>query len=253
MTYQEFTGSEQARRRYWARSFLGWHTIGGAEPNEGHHAVAALAERGLVTGVITQNVDGLHAAAGTAGTVELHGNLARVRCLQCGEVTGRPELQARLEAANPAWTAEVSAHYADGDVEVEDGALVGFAVPVCLGCGGTLKPDVVYFGEPVPADRVRAAFAVVDAARSLLVLGSSLTVMSGYRFVLHAVKRGLPVAIVNLGPTRGDRHADVRVDAPLGAALSAVNTRVRVGARPASGRTSVTPSRAAAMAVPSSP
>jgi NAD-dependent SIR2 family protein deacetylase len=219
MTYQTFTGDPVARQRYWARSHLGWRTIGGARPNDGHRAVARLQELGLIDGVITQNVDGLHQAAGATGVVELHGNLARIACLHCGELTGRDEVAARLDAANPAFAGVATAINPDGDVELDDAALDGFAVVDCLGCGGLLKPDVVYFGETVPAGRVERSFELIAAARTVLVLGSSLTVMSGRRFVLRAAKLGVRVAIVNRGVTRGEPYAGIVVDAPLGIVL----------------------------------
>jgi NAD-dependent SIR2 family protein deacetylase len=218
MTYQVFTGSLAAQQRYWARSHLGWRTIARARPNAGHQAVAALA--GRWTGLITQNVDGLHTRAGSADVVELHGNLDRVLCLRCGELSSREALDLRLREANPHWTAKVLELRPDGDVELDDAA--GFHVVACAVCAGTLKPDVVFFGETVPADRVARCFDLVERAAGLLVLGSSLTVMSGYRFVLRAARLGLPVAIVNQGPTRGDDKADLRLDAPLGAVLSGV-------------------------------
>lgn len=222
MTYQVFTGSPEARRRYWARSHLGWRVVARAEPNAGHLAVTALEDAGVLAGVLTQNVDGLHTAAGTRNVVELHGNLGRVVCLHCGDVSSREGLDQRLREANPSWTAEVTARKPDGDVDLPDEVVRTFRVVDCLLCGGALKPDVVYFGETVPADRVRACFATVERARALLVLGSSLTVMSGYRFVLHAARAGRPVAIVNTGPTRGDGKAQLRVDAALGQILPAL-------------------------------
>jgi NAD-dependent SIR2 family protein deacetylase len=221
MTYQVFTGSLQAQQRYWARSHLGWRTIARARPNAGHRSVAALAERW--TGVVTQNVDGLHGAAATgaaADVVELHGNLDRVVCLRCGELSSREALDQRLREANPHWSARVLAVRPDGDVELDDAA--GFHVVACAVCAGTLKPDVVFFGENVPAERVARCFALVEGSAGLLVLGSSLTVMSGYRFVLRAARLGLALAIVNQGPTRGDDKADLRLDAPLGAVLTGV-------------------------------
>ena len=239
MTYQVFTGSLQAQQRYWARSHLGWRTIARARPNAGHRAVATLAERW--TGVVTQNVDGLHgaaatgaaatgaaatraaatvAAAGAADVVELHGNMDRVVCLRCGELSSREALDQRLREANPHWSARVLAVRPDGDVELDDAA--GFHVVACAVCAGTLKPDVVFFGETVPAERVARCFALVGGSAGLLVLGSSLTVMSGYRFVLQAARLGLAIAIVNQGPTRGDDKADLRLDAPLGAVLTGV-------------------------------
>jgi len=219
MTYQAFTGSAAARRRYWARSHLGWRVIARAEPNAGHRAVAALQDASLLTGVITQNVDGLHTGGGARDVVELHGNLDRVICLGCGRLSPRADLDRRLRAVNRAWRARVLAVNPDGDVDLPEQDLDAFRTVDCDVCGGVLKPDVVFFGETVPADRVAACFALVESARSLVVLGSSLTVMSGYRFVLHAAKRGTPVAIVNAGPTRGDAKAQVRVDGPLGVVL----------------------------------
>ncbi|WP_432484901.1 NAD-dependent protein deacetylase [Kineococcus esterisolvens] len=226
MTYQEFTSSAEGRRRYWGRSHVGWEHFRRARPNAGHRAVAALGAAGLVDGTITQNVDGLDLAAGTRNVVEIHGNLDRVVCLNCSEVTDRAELAVRLRAANPGFDERVREFRAlnpDGDADLTDAQLEGFRTVPCRRCGAdALKADVVFFGETVPRQRVEASFAMVDAARSLLVLGSSLTVMSGYRFVLHAAKRGTPVAIVNSGPTRGDAKADVRVDAPLGQVLPAL-------------------------------
>ncbi|MCA2214855.1 NAD-dependent protein deacetylase [Jidongwangia harbinensis] len=226
MTYQAFTRDPVARRRYWARSHLGWRTIGDAQPNAGHRAVARLQHLGVLDGIVTQNVDGLHSAAGARDVVELHGNLSRIVCLDCGERSGRQDLERRLDAANPGFAAAVSAVNPDGDVEIDDAELDGFSVVDCAGCGGMLKPDVVYFGETVPPERVSASFALVCAARTLLVLGSSLTVMSGRRFVLRAAKEGIRVAIVNQGVTRGDPYAGLRVDAPLGAALTALADRL---------------------------
>lgn len=220
MTYQAFTGSAQARQRYWARSHLGWRNVAGASPNAGHRAVAALERAGLVRGVITQNVDGLHQAAGTAAVTELHGSLHRVACLSCWSRSAREELDARLRAANPAWTDGAAGFLPDGDVALEETG--GFAVVDCLACGGLLKPDVVFFGENVPKPRVQECFALVSASSALVVLGSSLTVMSGLRYVRHASSLGIPVVIVNQGPTRGDALAAARLDAPLGSTLSAL-------------------------------
>ncbi|MDY7084716.1 MAG: NAD-dependent protein deacetylase [Actinomycetota bacterium] len=219
MTFQAFTRDPVARRRYWARSHLGWRTIGEARPNDGHRAVAELQRRGVIGGIVTQNVDGLHQAAGAADVVELHGNLARITCLDCGDLTPREQLAARLDAANPRFTAAAVAINADGDAELDDADLDGFTVVDCGGCGGMLKPDVVYFGETVPPARVARSFELVCGARTLLVLGSSLTVMSGRRFVLRAVKEGIRVAIVNRGVTRGEPYAGLTVDAPLGIVL----------------------------------
>jgi NAD-dependent SIR2 family protein deacetylase len=226
MTYQTFTRDPVARRRYWARSHLGWRTIGLARPNDGHRAVARLQELAVVDGIITQNVDGLHQAGGARGVVELHGNLARIACLDCGTRSPRDELVERLTAANPDFAAAVTAVNPDGDVELDDTDLDGFAVVDCTGCGGMLKPDVVYFGETVPRDRVDRSFDLVAGARTLLVLGSSLTVMSGRRFVLRAARDGIRVAIVNQGVTRGEPYAGLTVDAPLGVVLPELVRRV---------------------------
>ena len=219
MTYQAFTRDPVARRRYWARSHLGWRTIGEARPNAGHRAVARLQEAGTLDGIITQNVDGLHQAGGARDVVELHGNLARIVCLGCGERTPRVAHAARLDAANPDFSATALEINPDGDAELDDPGPDGFTVVDCEACGGMLKPDVVFFGETVPPERVARSFALVASARTLLVLGSSLTVMSGRRFVLRAARDGIRVAIVNQGVTRGEPYASLIVDAPLGEVL----------------------------------
>jgi NAD-dependent SIR2 family protein deacetylase len=228
MTYQTFTRDPRGRHRYWARSYVGWRQIERARPNDGHRAVAALQQAGAVGEVITQNVDGLHQAGGARDVVELHGGLDRTVCLACGDVADRAALDVRLRTANPGFRPDAADGVnPDGDVELPDEALDGFVMVDCLACGGgPLKPDVVFFGETVPRDRVDHCFGLVDRARSLVVLGSSLTVMSGYRFVIHAAKRGIPVAIVNSGPTRGDAKADVKLDAPLGAVLPELARRL---------------------------
>ncbi|GAA4232424.1 NAD-dependent SIR2 family protein deacetylase [Streptosporangium album] len=220
MTYQTFVGDPAARRRYWARSYVGWRAIGRALPNSGHHAVARLQQRGLVAGIVTQNVDGLHQLGGARAVVELHGSLHHVVCLDCGDSTSREELDRRLTEVNLRFGARATAVNPDGDVDLRDEEIDAFQIVGCRACdGGVLKPDVVFFGETVPATRVRECFALVERARLLLVLGSSLTVMSGRRFVLHAAKLGIPVAIVNQGPTRGDLYASLAIDAPLGTVL----------------------------------
>ncbi|MFE2582130.1 NAD-dependent protein deacetylase [Streptomyces sp. NPDC059378] len=231
MTYQEFVGGEPARRRYWARSQLGWRAMTRARPNAGHRAVTALGEAGLVTGVITQNVDGLQQSAGAAGVIELHGSLSRVVCLDCGDLSARSELDRRLREANPRFEEAAEEHRAarvnpDGDVELPEEAVRAFQVVACAACGlGVLKPDVVFFGENVPPERVEACGRLVAEAATLLVLGSSLTVMSGLRFVRQADRSGTPVLIINQGPTRGDRWAAERVDLPLGQALPTLVAR----------------------------
>ena len=220
MTYQAFTASAAARRRYWARSYLGWRHIAGAVPNDGHRAVAEMSRRGLLTGIITQNVDGLHQAAGAFGVTELHGSLHRVICLACGQRTPRTELDRRLEAANPGWDARLATLNPDGDAVLDDEATESFQVVDCSACRGVLKPDVVFFGENVPRPRAEACYAMVERSRALVVLGSSLTVMSGFRYVRHAARLQRPVVIVNQGATRGDAYATATLDAPLGRALT---------------------------------
>jgi NAD-dependent SIR2 family protein deacetylase len=225
-TYQTFTSDPIARRRYWARSHLGWRLIATAAPNAGHAAVADLQTAGHIDAIITQNVDGLHTAAGARDVVELHGSLARVVCLDCGRLTHREELDRRLSAANPRWAAQATAVKPDGDVDLDDERAADFRVVACASCGGILKPDVVFFGETVPRERVQQCFAQVESARLLLVLGSSLSVMSGYRFVLRAGKYGIPVGIVNQGATRADDGAAVKIDAPLGEVLPELTQRL---------------------------
>jgi NAD-dependent SIR2 family protein deacetylase len=230
MTYQMFTGDPAARQRYWARSHLGWRTIARAAPNAGHRSVGYLERAGLLSGVVTQNVDGLHQAGGARSVIELHGSLGRVVCLDCAALTTREELDLRLGEANPDFRAVATVIKPDGDVDLDESAIAAFRTVDCRCCGGMLKPDVVFFGESVPAPRVQAAFDVVERARLLLVLGSSLTVMSGRRFVLRAAKLGIPVAIVNQGETRGDEYALLTVDAPPGVLLPAVVDAVSAAA-----------------------
>jgi NAD-dependent SIR2 family protein deacetylase len=228
MTYQDFTAGARARRRYWARSHLGWRTFGRARPNAGHRAVAAFERHGLLSGVITQNVDGLHQAAGSEGVVELHGSLARVVCLSCGALSTRGDLARRLEEANAGFEPVAAGINPDGDADLTDEQVGDFRVVDCARCGGILKPDVVFFGEAVPPGRIEHCRELVRGAASLLVLGSSLTVMSGLRFVRLAAEEGKPVLIVNRDPTRGDLHARTRVALPLGPTLSAVAERLGI-------------------------
>lgn len=223
MTYQAFVGDPAARHRYWARSYLGWQQIATALPNAGHRAVGALQAAGALSGIITQNVDGLHQMGGARDVVELHGGLDRTVCLTCGDRADRGEIDRRLREANSSFHARVEMINPDGDADLADDDLDRFVMIDCGVCrAGPLKPDVVFFGETVPRDRVENCFDLVQRARALLVLGSSLTVMSGYRFVLRAAKLAIPVAIVNQGVTRGDRQATIRVDAPLGVVLPAL-------------------------------
>jgi NAD-dependent SIR2 family protein deacetylase len=227
MQYQEFIKSAAARRRYWARSMLGWPRFAAARPNAGHGVLQALSERGIVSGIITQNVDGLHAAAGTDEALELHGALRETICLECGRLMPRDELQRELERMNSALLAETVELAPDGDADLDDSHLERFQLLDCE-CGGRLKPHVVFFGENVPRQRVDRAFALVERARALLVVGSSLTVWSGFRFVRKAAERGQAVAILSLGPTRGDACASLRIEAAAGATLTALSEHLRV-------------------------
>ncbi|WP_322098262.1 NAD-dependent protein deacetylase [Nakamurella alba] len=212
MTATEFRSGPVARQRYWARSYLGFGRMARALPNAGHRALAALEHAGRTTTTITQNVDGLHGEAGSRRVVDLHGRIDEVRCLDCGQVTARDELQQRMAALNPDFAAhqDLSVN-PDGDVDFED--TDGFRVPVCRRCTGVLKPRVVFFGDSVPKDTVEQCFSAVETSDALLVAGSSLTVMSGLRFVRRAAALGRPVAILNRGTTRGDELATVRLDA----------------------------------------
>ena len=225
MTFQEFVSGPAAQQRYWARSHLGWTRMGRAEPNDGHRAVATLGAEL----VITQNVDGLHEAVGTPRLVALHGRISDVVCLSCRTTTSRASLQQRLAELNPGWVERHAsvASRPDGDVDLDDTAT--FLVPACPTCGGALKPDVVFFGENVPSARVARCYAAVEALADLggvlLVAGSSLTVMSGLRFVKRAAKLGVPVVIVNRGVTRGDEHASYKVDAGTSDWLPALAAR----------------------------
>ena len=225
MTFQEFVATPDSQRRYWARAHLGWSRMGSAEPNAGHHALARLEAVGRVSFLITQNVDGLHERAGHQQMVALHGRVSEVVCLDCGGRTHRTAMQRLLSEANPGWLQQHSRVSArpDGDVDLEETS--GFVVPTCEGCSGRLKPHVVFFGENVPKRRVERCFAALDDADALLVAGSSLTVMSGLRFVRYAARAGLPVVIVNRGVTRGDPLATVKVEDGCSEWLSAWSGR----------------------------
>ena len=216
----EFVHSEAIRRRYWARSMVGWETFRRAQPGPAHLAIACLETRGIVKSVITQNVDRLHHAAGSRCVIELHGALAEVGCLACGALEDRDAVQSRMREANRLWHDGAARVAPDGDADLDDAAVAAFEAPACLRCGGALKPRVVFFGENVARAVVDEAFASVDAAEALLVAGTSLAVFSGYRFLRRAAERGIPVAIVNRGPVRGEEHAEVKIDASTGAALA---------------------------------
>jgi len=209
---QAFLGDEAARARYWARSFVGWPTIGSARPNAAHQALGRWQHSGRLAQLLTQNVDGLHQQAGSSGVIDLHGRLDEVVCLQCAAREPREAVQERLAKANPAWIAMRALQAPDGDAELEGLDFTRFQVPACLACTGMLKPDVVFFGENVPRHRVEAARLALQAADALLVVGSSLMVYSGFRFAVHADALGLPVAIVNRGHTRADALATLKLE-----------------------------------------
>jgi NAD-dependent SIR2 family protein deacetylase len=231
MTYDEFVSGPAAQQRYWACSHVGWRRMTRARPNDGHRAVAALQRGGVVTTVITQNVDGLHQAAGSDNVVDLHGRLSRVVCLHCGDVSDRAALDRRLTELNSGFaqddTVATAAMAPDGDAELA--SVAGFRVAPCLVCAGVLKPDVVFFGENVPAARVRLCYDAVDAAGALLVAGSSLTVQSGLRFVRRAHGRGLPIVLVNRGATRGDALVTEKIDAGCTPVLLALQDHLAPG------------------------
>lgn len=223
MRFADFVHGSDARARYWSRSMAGWPRVEAALPNAGHRALARLERHGLVRAAITQNVDRLHHKAGHQRVIELHGSLHQVGCLRCGHREHRGGLQQRLQRVNPGvHRGELNP---DGDAEVAASVADRFRVLGCLQCGGDLKPDVVFFGESVPRSRVDAAYDQVERAGALLVVGTSLTVFSGYRFVKRAAERGLPIVIVNLGPTRADALATARLHAPAGEALTALADR----------------------------
>jgi NAD-dependent SIR2 family protein deacetylase len=228
VTVQEFVKTGHARRRYWARSMIGWRIMGRAEPNAAHAALARLEAQGRVELLVTQNVDGLHQRAGSANVVELHGNVGRVICLDCGAACTRAALQGELEAANPAFVDAIAEAAPDGDADVEPADLDAFNVPACERCGGMLKPDVVFFGEGVPRDRVASAFAALAAADAMLVVGSSLMVWSGYRFCERAKELARPIAAINLGRTRADALLALKIEAPCADALSALTESLAV-------------------------
>ncbi|MCY0385951.1 NAD-dependent protein deacetylase [Robbsia sp. Bb-Pol-6] len=227
-TYQAFTTDTLMRNRYWARGMIGWRGFGRARPNAAHAALAHWehgsaghdGDRSRPSLLVTQNVDGLHEAAGSRNVIDLHGRLDRVRCLACDARFGRDAMQADLERCNPAWIGLDARLGPDGDADLEDAAFADFVVPTHAGCGGMLKPDVVFFGEPVPRERVDRAFAALDASDGMLVVGSSLMVYSGYRFALGAAERGLPIAAINIGRTRADALLDVKVEASAARVLA---------------------------------
>lgn len=232
--YADFLKRDHVRRRYWARSFVGWRRMSRAAPNEAHGALAGLERGGFVNTTVTQNVDGLHQRSGSERVIDLHGRLDTVRCLDCSAAVARDDWQKRLLDRNPGWRAHVTRFNPDGDVELAGDDYAGFSVPACETCGGIMKPDVVFFGESVPRERVDAARAAIDRAGALVVVGSSLMVFSGLRFARHAHATGKPVAIVNQGLTRADDLAAIKIEADCGTLLARTLDRLSAGQRIAS-------------------
>lgn len=220
VNFQSFMGSEAVRQRYWARSFVGWQRFRRAEPNAAHAALARLEQQGRLQVLLTQNVDGLHQAAGSTNVIDLHGRLDRVRCMDCEGLVPREELQGELLRRNSKWSKLQGLPAPDGDADLEGLPFDEFAVPSCIRCDGVLKPDVVFFGESVPRPRVAAAMQQLERADAVLVVGSSLMVYSGYRFVQAAAQSGKPIAAVNLGLTRADELLTLKVSEPCALALA---------------------------------
>jgi len=220
MTLQMFMSGPPARARYWARGMIGWRHFAAVAPNVAHRALAAMERAGRIELLLTQNVDGLHERAGSINVVDLHGRLDRVRCMQCGDISTRESMQRRLMDANPAWLELQATIAPDGDADLDGVDFSGFHIPPCTICGGILKPDVVFFGENVPRSRVDTAWAHLARADAMLVVGSSLMVYSGYRFVLEASRRGLPIASVNFGVTRADALISLKIERSCADALA---------------------------------
>lgn len=224
--YQDFLRSDSIRRRYWARSLIGWRWFAAAQPNAGHHALAQLERRGRIHQLVTQNVDRLHQRAGSQRVIDLHGRLDQVVCLSCGSISDRAAFQAELEIHNPTFAQQTAAIAPDGDADLEEEEFSDFQIPACDQCGGLLKPHVVFFGEAVPKTRVTSALAHLEEADALLVIGSSLMVFSGYRFARAAAAAGKPVAAVNLGRTRADDLLALKIEAPCHTALADLCTHL---------------------------
>jgi NAD-dependent SIR2 family protein deacetylase len=225
MTFNQFLADPEYRKRYWAGSQLGWRRFDSAAPNDGHRALAQLELAGRVNGIITQNVDGLHLRAGSQRVVDLHGTMDRVRCLRCGQLYARTNISDRIHAMNP-WLDEADALQLGPDGDVEIASLEKFEVPACSNCEGTLKPDIVFFGEFIPREKFIEASALVQKAEALLIAGSSLVVNSGIRLLDHAVKRRLPVVIINRGITKGDPRATLKIDAGTTQVLVGLRARL---------------------------
>lgn len=218
--YREFVGSDATRRRYWARSLIGYPFMAAAEPNAAHRALHAIEARGALSCLVTQNVDGLHRRAGSHSVVDLHGRLDQVRCLDCGTISERSALQSELLARNPSFAGSVASMKPDGDAELANADYGQFEIVPCEVCGGMLKPHVVFFGENVPAERVSEAMSALERSKLLLVVGSSLMVFSGFRFARAAQRFGVPIAILNRGVTRADELATLKVEGSVASILS---------------------------------
>jgi NAD-dependent SIR2 family protein deacetylase len=218
--FPAFMSDPCVRQRYWARSIIGWRRFGQARPNDAHRALARLERQGRTEVLVTQNVDGLHQRAGSDSVIDLHGRLEQVRCMECEQRSPRAQLQQRLLDLNPHWNLLEAADAPDGDADLAGVDFSDFLIPGCLACGGVLKPDVVFFGESVPRDRVEAALGAVERSEALLIVGSSLMVYSGYRFAQAAARAGKPIAAVNLGRTRADDLLALKVSAPCASALA---------------------------------
>jgi NAD-dependent SIR2 family protein deacetylase len=225
MTFQQFLVDPEYRKRYWAGSQLGWARFDGARPNDGHRALVGLEASGVVNGIITQNVDGLHLRAGSQKVVDLHGTMDRVRCLQCGQLYARTDISDRIAQMNP-WLSEPDAVELGPDGDVEIASVSNFIVPMCTVCEGMLKPDIVYFGEFIPKEKFAEASALVATASALVIAGSSLVVNSGIRLLEQAVRRKLPVVIINRGVTKGDGRATVKIDAGTSETLNALREQL---------------------------
>ncbi|MFK7966876.1 MAG: NAD-dependent protein deacetylase [Burkholderiaceae bacterium] len=229
MTLQNFTGSVQARRRYWARSLIGWPIVSTAKPNQAHYAVARLQSHGPAHFLVTQNVDSLHQKAGSPQVLDLHGRLDRVICLDCGKQVNRRLYQQTMESLNPSWAQRRAAVAPDGDAQLDETDFSDFEIPDCSHCGGVMKPDVVYFGETVPAGRISETLNALERSDAVLVVGSSLMVYSGFRFVRQAARMGLPIASVTLGQGRADDLLSLKVDLPCDEALKFLINREPIG------------------------
>ena len=225
MTFQQFLKDPEYRKRYWAGSHLGWRRFDGAVPNDGHCVLAELESAGVVNGIITQNVDGLHLRAGSQRVVDLHGTMDRVRCLTCGQAFARADVAERIAQANP-WLDEPNSFELAPDGDVEFTQIADFVTPNCTVCGGIIKPDIVFFGEFIPTEKFAEASALVQSAEALLIVGSSLVVNTGIRLLDQATKRRMPIVIINRGLTKGDARATVKIDGGTSETLTELRGRL---------------------------